>query len=492
MGKHKRGLARTQTALLPPAVEDYVGEHSLVRVIEAFVSELDLRELGFQNSVPANTGRPGYAPDDLLSLYLYGYWNRVRSSRRLEAECKRNLELMWLLNQLTPDHKSIAEFRRINAPAFQKACAQFVQLLRCAGLLGAEKSVVAVDGSNFKASASKASLMNAEQLAKQRAKTEQRIAEYLAQLDEADRQEQAEAQPDAAQIKAALKALRERKQALIEAQAELEKKAAQADKESTPRVGLTDPDSVMLTKGGATVVGYNVQQAVDSEHKFIIAHEVTTEHNDHRCLLLISTQAQQALGVKELTSTADTGYMNGAQAQACEEQGITPVVRMAQVSNTKGEALYPKSQFTYEAATNTYRCPADQILNRFKRDNAKHTDYYRTGACLTCAQRAQCTESRQRNITRSWFADAAERADARAKTNPDLMKLRSATVEHTFGNLKAMLEGGFLLRTLAKVKGEMALAVLTYNLKHAMNILGISGIKELIMRWMRTTAPCGA
>ena len=186
MGKHKRGLARTQTALLPPAVEDYVGAHSVARVIDAYVNELNLRELGFANSVPADTGRPGYAPDDLLKLYLYGYWNRVRSSRRLEAECKRNLEVMWLLAQLTPDHKSIAEFRRINGTAFQKACAQFVHLLREASLVGAEPPVVAVDGSHFKASAAKASLMSAEQLAKQREKTEKRIAEYLAQLDEAD------------------------------------------------------------------------------------------------------------------------------------------------------------------------------------------------------------------------------------------------------------------------------------------------------------------
>lgn len=489
MGKHKRGLARTQTALLPPAVEDYVGVHSVARVIDAFVNELNLRELGFAHSVPADTGRPGYAPDDLLRLYLYGYWNRVRSSRRLEAECKRNLEVMWLLGQLTPDHKSIAEFRRINSAAFQKACAQFVQLLREASLLGAEQSVVAVDGSHFKASASKASLLSAEQLAQQRDKTEKRIAEYLAQLDEADRQEQKEAQPDAEQIKAALARLREREQTLAKAQAELTEKAADASKESTPRVGLTDPDSVMLTKGGACVVGYNVQQAVDAKHKLIIAHEVTTERNDHGSLLSMASQAQQVLGVEKLTAVADTGYMNGAQAQACEALGITPVVRMAQVSNTKGADLYPKSQFTYDAATNTYRCPANQILSRYKRDHAKQTDYYWSAACLSCAQKAQCTKSERRSIARSWFADPAERADARAKANPGLMRLRSATVEHPFGNLKAMLEGGFLLRTLLKVKGEMALAVLTYNLKRAMNILGIEG---LMKRLGIMVVPCSA
>ena len=489
MSKHKRGLARTQTALLPPAVEDYVGAHSVARVIDAYVNELNLRELGFANSVPADTGRPGYAPDDLLRLYLYGYWNRVRSSRRLEAECKRNLEVMWLLAQLTPDHKSIAEFRRINSTAFQKACAQFVQLLREASLVGAEQPVVAVDGSHFKASAAKASLMSAEQLAKQREKTEKRIAEYLAQLDEADGQEQSEVEPSAGQIKAALAKLRAREQTLVKAQAELAEKTADADKESTPRVGLTDPDCVMLTKGGATVAGYNVQQAVDAKHKLIIAHEVTTERNDHGSLLSMAGQAQQVLGVKELTATADTGYMNGAQAQACEALGITPVVRMAQVSNTQSAELYPKSLFTYDPATDTYRCPANQTLSRYKRDRAKQTNYYWSAACVTCARKEHCTKSARRSIARSWFADAAERADARAKANPDLMRLRSATAEHPFGNLKAMLGGGFLVRTLLKVKGEMALAVLTYNLKRAMNILGIKG---LMRRLGMMAVPCRA
>ena len=489
MGKHKRGLARTQTALLPAAVEDYVGADNVARVIDAYVNEQDLRALGFANSVPADTGRPGYAPDDLLRLYLYGYWNRVRSSRRLEAECKRNLEVMWLLGELTPDHKSIAEFRRINSTAFQKACAQFVQLLREASLVGAEQPVVAVDGSHFKASAAKASLMSAEQLAKQREKTEKRIAEYLAHLDEADGQEQSEVEPSAGQIKAALAKLRARELTLVKAQAELAEKTADADKESTPRVGLTDPDCVMLTKGGATVAGYNVQQAVDAKHKLIIAHEVTTERNDHGSLLSMASQAQQVLGVKELTATADTGYMNGAQAQGCEALGITPVVRMAQVSNTQGADLYAKSLFTFDAATDTYRCPADQILSRYKRDKAKQTDYYWSAACLTCAKKDQCTKSERRSIARSWFAAAAERADARARAQPELMRLRSATAEHPFGNLKAMLEGGFLVRTLKKVKGEMALAVLTYNLKRAMNILGIEGL----MKWLgMMAAPCSA
>lgn len=478
--KHKRGIPRTQTVLLPLAVEDYVGAHSLVRVIDEFVSGLDVVALGFDKAVAADTGRRSYAPDDLLRLYLYGYWNRVRSSRRLEVECKRNLELMWLLGHLVPDHKTIADFRRVNAGPFQAVCGQFVQFLREAQLVGDEAPVVAVDGSKFKACASKASLVSAEQAAKQRAKIKQRIAEYLQQLDEADRQEAGETEANAAQIKAALERLRTRDQKLSQAQAEL---AAQAERVSgeqgTPRVGLTDPDCVMLSaKGEASVAGYNVQQAVDTKHKLIVAHQVTTCGNDHTSLEPMASQAQQVLGAESMTVLADTGYMNGAQAQACEAKGITPVVPMQEVSNTRAPGCYPKTMFSYDKATDTYRCPAGQVLGRYKRDRTAQTNYYWTSACAGCEKKSQCTRSARRSIARSWFADAAERADQRAKNNRRLMRLRSATAEHPFGNLKAMLEGGFLLRTLPKVKGEMALAVLTYNLKRASNILGIGQLMQ--------------
>lgn len=489
--KHKRGIPRMQTALLPPAVEDYVGAHSLPRVIDAYVNGLNIVALGFEKSVPAATGRPPYAPDDLLKLYLYGYWNRVRSSRRLEAECKRNLEVMWLLGQLAPDHKSIADFRRVNAKPFQAVCAQFVQFLREARLVGGEAPVVAVDGSKFKASASKASLVSAEQAAKQRAKIKQRIAEYLAQLDEADREEDGQVEPDAAHIEAALKRLRERDQKLAQAQADLAGSPAGAKRKAgTARVGLTDPDCVMLrAKGGAALAGYNVQQAVDTKHQLIVAHEVTTERNDHSSLEAMATQAQEALGAAAMTAVADTGYMNGAQAQACEAKGITPVVPMPEASNPHAAGCYPKTRFTYDESTDTYRCPAGELLHRYKHDRAAQTDYYWTSACAGCEKKPQCTESARRSIARSWFAAAAERADQRAKDNSNLMRLRSATAEHPFGTLKAMLDGGFLLRTLPKVKGEMALGVLTYNLKRA---LGILGFEQLMQRLSMMAAPNSA
>lgn len=476
MAKHKRGLARTQTALLPPAVEDYVGEHALVRVIDLYVNGLDMVVLGFKHSVVLDEGRPPYAPDDLLKLYLYGYWNRIRTSRKLEAECQRNLEVIWLLGTLSFDHKTIADFRRENAKPFKAVCAQFVQFLREAQLVGGEAPVVAVDGSKFKASAAKASVVSAEQAAKQRAKIEERVTEYLKQLDEADRHAEGEGEPAPARIEAALKRLRERDEKLKHAQAQLAARAEPRDKDETPRVGLTDPDCVMLkAKGKPTMAGYNVQQAVDTKHKLIVAHEVTTQHNDHGSLEPMASAAQAALEAEAMTAIADTGYMNGAQAKACEDQGITPVVPMQEAAHTRAEGLYPKTQFVYDTLTDTYRCPAGELLHRYKRDRKAETDYYWTRACAGCAMKLKCTNSKRRSIARSWHADAAERAHQRAQ-NQGFMRLRSATVEHPFGNLKAMMPGGFLLRTLPKVRGEMALAVLTYNLKRAFNILGFENL----------------
>jgi transposase len=475
--QHRRGIARTQSALLPPAVEDYVGAHSLPRVIDLYVEGLDTVGLGFEKSVPAPTGRPSYAPDDLLRLYLYGYWNGVRSSRKLEVECRRNLELMWLMRQLAPDHKTIADFRRMNVVAFQAVCEQFVQFLREAELVGGEAPVVAVDGSMFKACAAKKSLVDTEQAAKEREKIRRRIAEYLERMDEADRQEEGEAAPTEERIEAALERLRKRDQKLEQAQAQLTRQAQGKDK--TPRVGLTDPHCVMLKpKGGAALAGYNVQQAVDTEHKLIVAHEVTTRANDHTSLEPMASQAQQALKAESMTAVADCGYMNGAQAQACEDKGITPVVPMQEPAHTRADGLYPKTLFVYDPATDTYRCPAGEALYRYKRDHAAQTDYYWTRACAQCLLKAHCTQSKRRSIARSWFADAVERAHQRAQRDPRLMRLRSAAVEHPFGNLKAMMPGGFLLRTLPKVRTEMALAVLTYNLKRTLSILGFDQLLQ--------------
>lgn len=472
---HKRGLDRGQSALLPPAVEDFVGPAHMVRVIDAYAARLDMAALGFRKSQPKATGRPPYAPDDLLRLYLYGYWQRIRSSRALERECARNLEVMFLLRQLRFDHKTIADFRKDNAGALQAACAAFVQFVRGAGLLGSEDAVVAIDGSKFKANAADGSVVDEAGAAKRRARLAERIAAYLAQMDEVDAAEAAEADPQVEQLEAALKRLLDQDVALAHAQEQIEaKRQAQAvDAQAQPikpQAGLTDPDAVAL-RGGLS--GYNVQQAVDSQSKLIVTHEVTQHANDHRSLEPTARAAQAALGVEQMTALADTGYMNGEQAAQCEQAGITPVVPMQQVASTRGEELYPKSAFVYDAAGDTYRCPAGALLTCFKHSRTQQTNTYGTRACAACALKAQCTRGKARTIARSWFAAAAERADRRARTDKKWMRLRASTVEHCFGLLKAIMPGGFLVRGLHKVRGEMALAVLTVNLRRTMNLMGI-------------------
>ena len=306
---HKRGVDRGQSALLPAAVEDFVGAARMVRVIDARVERLDLAALGFARSRPAATGRSPYAPDDLLRLYLYGYWNRIRSSRALERECRRNLEVMFLVRQLAFDHKTIAEFRKDNSKALQAACAGFVQFVRDEGLLGTDEAVLAIDGSKFKASAAVGSVVDEATAAARRERLAERIAQYLAQMDETDAAEVGAEDPQAERLAAALLKLLDKDVALAAAQAHLQAKVeaqAQAPEREPikPQAGLTDPDAVALRHG---LVGYNVQQAVDSHSKLIVAHEVTQQANDHRSLAPTAAAAKDALGVERLTVLADTG-----------------------------------------------------------------------------------------------------------------------------------------------------------------------------------------
>jgi len=479
MSKHKVGVSRTQTALLPPTLEDYAAANSTVRLIDSYVGGLDLAALGFTHSTPARTGASSYAAADLLKLYLYGYFNRLRHSRQLATECRRNVELMWLMRQLTPCFKTIAAFRSVNGKAFEAICAQFVAFLREVRLVGGETPVVAVDGSKFKACASKRSVMTPEQLERER----KRIRRYLEEMDEADRQDEGEPELTPEQFEAALEKLKQRDKKLEQAQVDLAARVEAGEADSAARASLTDPDAVLLKgAGGTTLAGYNVQQAVEAQHGLIVAHEVTIERNDHASLAPMALQAQQVLDAPQLTVVSDSGYANGAQAQACEENGITPVVPLPRASHTRAAECYSKTRFTYEASSDSYRCPAGQTLTRYKRDQRAQTDYYTTQACEHCPLRANCTRSQRRSIARSWFADAAQRANARA--NRQLMRLRAATAEHPFGNLKAILRGGFCVRTKPKVRGEMALAVLAYNLKRAANVLGIQALIEKL--WVST------
>lgn len=463
---HIRGQCRTQTTLFPEALEDLIDPQAPVRVIDAFIASLDLAALGFARAIPATTGRPGYDPADLLRLYVYGYLNRVRSSRCLERECARNVELMWLLNRLSPDFKTIADFRKDNAAALVGVCRAFTLFCRAHSLFGAE--LIAIDGSKFKAAASRKQVWTPKRLAKVQAALDARIAEYLRALDAADA---AEASAPSGATEAALARLKAEG-------AKLQALATQMQQTGAAQLVVTEPEArLMRTAKEGYQVAYNVQTAVDAKHALIAAFEVTNDGNDHQQLLPMAHAARAALKAKTLTVIADTGYRNGEQAAQCEALGITAVVPAPTVVNPKGEDRYAKTAFTYDPAHDTYRCPAGETLTRYKTDAKQQTHYYTTRACRTCALRPACTKATQRSIARHAFEEWVERLDQRAKDSPELMKRRHALAEHPFGGLKHLLgHPRFLVRGLKNVKAEMALAVLGYNLKRVINLRGASNL----------------
>lgn len=462
MTRHKRGIPREQTSLLPARIEDYVIPDHPVRVIDAFVDSLDLAALGFKHAVVADTGRPPYHPADLLKLFVYGYMNRIRATRRLETEAGRNLELMWLIGQLKPDFKTLSLFRRANAQAIGLTCRSFTEFCRQQGLFAAE--LVAIDGSKFQTVASRKKVWTAQQLAKARAQIDERISTYLKELEQSESEHSSTASPD--RVQAALAELKAQKTRLDAVGEEMTSSGQSQLVQGEPEARL------MRTTQGHTV-SYNVQIAVDSANKLIVAHEVTNQGNDHQQLYPMASAAKQSLQVDKLNVVADTGYTNGEHAARCEAEGITPAVPMMAVSNTHGE-FFSKAEFTYDHETDTYRCPAGQALVRIKTDARSRDHVYGTRACDACALRPQCTGARRRTINRDFFATEAEAAARRVQQQPRMMLERKSVAEHPFGNLKWMMgTPRFLLRTLAGARIEMNLAITAYNLKRVIQILGV-------------------
>lgn len=449
--------------MFPEALDDLIGENAQVRVIDAFVGTLKMAKLGFARAIPAPTGRPGYDPADLLKLYVYGYLNQVRSSRRLEREAARNVELLWLLNKLRPDFKTIADFRRDNASAIVGACRSFTVFCREQGLFGAE--LVAIDGSKFQAAASRKQVWTQQRLAKTQAAIDQRIREYLQALDQSDATEPS---VSAEATQAALAALKEQSERLQSISHELQ--------DETQYVASEPEAKLMRTAHSGFQVAYNVQIAVDAKHSLIAEFAVTQDGNDHQQLSPIAKAVKQALQAQQLTVLADSGYQNGEQAQVCENERITAVVPPSATVNPSGE-YFSKEHFRYDATLNQYTCPAGQTLTRYKSDARAHTHYYTTKACANCALKAQCTQSKQRSIVRDFYADALERMNQRATDQPELMARRKAIVEHPFAGLKYLLGiPRFLVRGLKKTSVEIALCVLAYNLKRTINILGAAHV----------------
>ncbi|MEE8455421.1 MAG: IS1182 family transposase [Limibaculum sp.] len=477
MKRFIEGMDRGQGTLFPECLEDWIGEDNPVRVIDVFVEELDLGGLGFDRVQPEATGRPSYHPSVLLKLYIYGYLNRVQSSRRLEREAGRNVEVMWLTGRLAPDHKTIADFRKDNGPAIRKVCARFVALCRQFGLLAVAS--VAVDGSKFKAVNNRDRNFTAAKMQRRMEQIEKSVARYLDQLDSADRQEPSEARTTkTARLTEKIAKLKEEMQRL---------KALEVQRLASPdgQISLTDPDArSMATSGrGSGVVGYNVQAAVDTEHHLIVAHDVVNVGNDRAQLADMSKKAKAVLGVEKLDVVADRGYFDSEEILACDRAGITVTLPKPMTSWAKAQGRFGKQDFRYVAEEDVYVCPADQRLTyRYtNEENGLARRHYWINVCQSCPIKELCTTGKERRLSRWEHEHVLEAVQRRLDENPGAMCQRRETVEHPFGTIKAWMGAThFLMKRLRNVRTEMALSVLAYNLTRVMNILGIRPLMAAI------------
>lgn len=462
--RHIQGENRQQASLLPASLEDFVAADHPVRVIDAWVDKLDLAALGFDKALPKETGRKPYHPGDLLKLYVYGYLNQVTTSRRLERECLRNLEVLWLLGRLAPDFKTIADFRKDNGPAIVRACRAFVQFCRQAGLLSGR--LVAIDGSKFKAAASKDRALTRKQLERDRAQVEHQVARYLARLDEADASA-TEADMARAQVQAALERLERYEEAM--------------DAGARDQHCATEPEARVMRSGrDGMVLGYNVQAAVEAHSGLIVHHAVTNESGDSRQLQPMAERAKVELDAEELVVLADAGYSNGEQQAACEAQGIALAVPRRVVPNSN-QAFYQKSDFAYDHERNEYRCPAGQVLSYGGDDKRRKLHLYRRSGCARCPLQAGCTKADTRTITRHFFEQAFERSQARLWSDPSLRRRRMSIAERPFAMLKqAIALRRFVCRGMAGAQAEMAIAVTGYNLKQMISRIGVPRMLALL------------
>jgi len=477
MKRFVEGTDRGQSTLFPECLEDWVDENNPVRVVDVFVDELDLGELGFHGVAPEDTGRPSYHPSLLLKLYIYGYLNRVQSSRRLEREAGRNVEVMWLTGRLAPDHKTIADFRKDNSGAIRQVCARFIMLCRRLDLF-ADVSV-AIDGSKFKAVNNRDRNFTRAKMERRLAQIEESVARYLNQLDSADRQEPSEArETKTTRLKEKIAKLKEELWRLHGLKTRM---LAAPDQQ----ISLTDPDSrSMATSGrGSGVVGYNVQVAVDTEHHLIIAHEVTNVGSDRAQLAHMAKETKATLAATNLDVIADRGYFSSEEILECDKAGITVTLPKPMTSNAKTEGRFGKQDFRYVAEEDVYVCPAGQKLAYYfgSEDKGLVLSRYRTNACQSCSIKRDCTTTKERLISRWEHEHVIEAVQRRLDEHPEKMRLRRETVEHPFGTIKARMGAThFLMKTLPRVAAEMALHVLAYNLTRVINIMGIQPLMAAI------------
>ena len=470
MSRFIEGQSRTQSTLFPEVLDDYIHEDNPIRAVDMFINSLDLSELGFARCQPAKTGRPSYSPATMLKIYLYGYLNRIQSSRRLEKETQRNVELMWLVERLTPDFKTIADFRRDNGNAIQQVCKRFV--LICRELNMFTDAIVAIDGTKFKAVNNIAKNYSRGLIKTCIETTEKDIANYLMELDRADRQSRTE---DAEKVKGKLAKLQARL---------VSEKTIQQELETLPdkQISYTDPDSRrMALKHKGVLVGYNIQAAVDTQHHLILAHYVTNNPSDRHQLVPMSQHVQQALGKQDITILADRGYDDSTSFKTVHEAGVTAIVPKIRTSANRKKGLFTKEDFVYNKEKDVYECPAgkDIPFSFVSTDKGKPLRAYMSVmTCKGCTMKSRCTTSPAgRRIRRLDDEEHVERVAQAYKNMPNAMTLRHQTVEHPFGTIKQWAGTQQLLtRTLKHVKTEVSLQVLAYNFKRMMNIMGVSGL----------------
>jgi transposase len=469
------GSDRGEVLLLPEVLDDYIAPENPVRFIDAFVGQLDLGKAGFTKAQLNETGRPPYDPGDVLRLYLYGYLNRVRSSRRLEQEAGRNLEVIWLLRKLRPDFKTIADFRHDNGKAIKAVCREFILLCRKLELFGGE--LVAIDSTKIKGQNSKGRNYSEAKVKALLAEIEKKVSAYLEELDQSDAQEETgksgSERLSAEELKSKIAQLKERKK-------ELQSLAQDLGKSGVSQVSLTDPDSRAMSMGRGSTIGYNVHAAVDGKHSLIVDTQVTNTTSDSGALGTMAIKAQENLEAKNLRVVADKGYYNGKEVLVCDTIGISAYVAKPLTSANTARGLYGKESFKYDAGQNCYICPAGQKLTyRFAtKEKGRPIYYYRASSCQSCPLKSKCTRNKEnRTITRLAFEEVQEKMAERVARNPQIMRRRKAIIEHCFGTIKRSLGYDyFLCRGMRHVTTEINLTVLAYNLKRACNLVGVKNL----------------
>ena len=459
------GEDRNQATLFPDRLDDYIAEDSAVHVIDVFLDDLDLSGLGFKTE-PNDTGRPAYHPSTMLKIYVYGYLNRVQSSRRLEREAQRNIELMWLTERLAPDFKTIADFRKDNGEAIRLVCREFVMLCRKLDLFA--NAFVAIDGSKFKAVNNRDRNFTKAKMKRRLQQIDESIERYLSQMASADRQEASEDKSQRLEDKIA---------ALKKEMACLKKLETRMQEAPGQQISLTDPDArSMATSGrGTGMVGYNVQTAVDTKHHLIVAHQVTNVGHDRTQLANMGRQAKDVIGTKKIEVVADRGYFKGEEILACDNAGITTYLPKPQSSGSLSRGLFGKRDFIYIPEADEYRCPADErlIYRCSTVEKGQKIHRYWSSMCPSCPIKSKCTTGKHRRIRRWEHEEVVEALQARLDREPERMRARRETVEHPFGTIKSWMGSThFLTRGLPSVSTEMSLHVLAYNLKRMMTIFG--------------------